>query len=142
MYRDMYFFDISNPFILQSMSYCIHLNFLILFSVTLDMYLCLMNNKDTLLLLTGYPCYWRIEKKNTDCLWLSPAAFLCFLVPSEELWHGVCIQRLQTKSWACECHTYDVTGFCQGLVKVSLLLRVRTRCNTVIFKVILLKMFR
>ena len=53
----MYFFDISNLFILQSMPYCIHLNFLILFPVTFDMYFCLMNNKDTLLLLTGYPCY-------------------------------------------------------------------------------------
>ena len=52
------FFVNSNLFILQSLFYCIHLNFLILFPMTLDMYFYLMNNKDTLLLLlTGYPCY-------------------------------------------------------------------------------------
>ena len=43
MYRDIYFFDISNLFILQSLFYCIHPNFLILFPMTLDMYFYLMN---------------------------------------------------------------------------------------------------
>ena len=40
--------------------YCIQLNFLILFPVTLDMYFYLMNNKDTSLFMpyVGSVCYW------------------------------------------------------------------------------------
>ena len=43
-----------------SLFYCIHLNFLILFPVTLDMYFYLMNNKDTSLFMpyVGSVCYW------------------------------------------------------------------------------------
>lgn len=43
-----------------SLFYCIHLNFLILFPVTLHMYFYLMNNKDTSLFMpyVGSVCYW------------------------------------------------------------------------------------
>ena len=66
-----------------SLFYCIHLNFLILFPVTLDMYFYLMNNKDTSLFMPYV---------GSVCIGSLPC--------SEKFFSGEFLQSMKREYWA------------------------------------------